>query len=177
MILSSFPCLSPIDIGPISIGIAQLILELREIPNCEVYPQRGVPELSMEIPSDLAEFYHLSGGAALFRGEPYSIEIVRPTQFVRANPIIIREDGEGDISFDWFIVARTEEQYITIDLAPGRLGRCYDSFWDRHGVAGECQVVANSFESLLQQLIKSRGGYWYWLEESFHKLGDAYDSA
>ena len=30
-----------------------------------------------------------------------------------------------------------ENNYITIDLAKERLGRCYDSFWDRYGVAGE----------------------------------------
>ena len=32
------------------------------------------------------------------------------------------------------------------------------SFWDRHGVPGECQIVATSFRSLLEQLIEGRGG-------------------
>ena len=81
------------------------------------------------------------------------------------------EDGLGDISFDWF-----GEQYVTIDLAPERLGRCYDSFWDRHGVPGECQIVATNFGSFLEQLIEGRGTYWYWLGKAFNQLGDAYDS-
>jgi hypothetical protein len=35
--------------------------------------------------------------------------------------------------------------------------------------------VATSFERLLEQLIESRGAYWYWLQDNFQSLGDAYD--
>lgn len=52
---------------------------------------------------------------------------------------------------------------VTIDCSADRLGRCYDSFWDSHGVAGSCSIVALSFTDLLQRLLDNNGDYWYWL--------------
>jgi hypothetical protein len=80
-----------------------------------------------------------------------------------------------DISYDWFIIGKSSEQYITIDLNPDRLGRCYDSFWDRHGVPADCQIIAKSFTDLLQKLFDGNGDYWYWLKDDFTYIGDAYD--
>ena len=52
----------------------------------------------------------------------------------------------------------------------------YDSFWDRHGVVGECAVVARSFTELLSNLFYNQGDdYPYWLEADFEYIGDAYD--
>jgi hypothetical protein len=93
---------------------------------------------------------------------------------VRANPIIVEDDCPDDISYDWFILGQAGEQYITIDIAPERHGRCYDSFWDRHGLVGECSIVALSFADLLQRLWKGKGDYWYWLADDFKCIGDAY---
>lgn len=64
---------------------------------------------------------------------------------------------------------------MSIDCAAGRLGRCYDSSWDRHGVVGECTVVALSFTELLQRLLNAQGTRWYWLTSEAPAYGDAYD--
>ena len=52
----------------------------------------------------------------------------------------------------------TIHNFITIDLFKERLGKCYDSFWDRYGVVGEQPIIANSFTELLEQLFKGKGG-------------------
>ena len=54
---------------------------------------------------------------------------------ILANPVIIGELCEEDISSKWYIICKDlEENYITFDSSVERNGRCYDSFWDRHGV-------------------------------------------
>ncbi len=156
-------------------AMADLVDQMRQRDDCQVLLPTGIPSVGLPLPSDVEEFYRLCGGIALFRGADYSIDIVAPSDFVRANPVIVGEDGADDMSYDWFVIAKAGEEYITIDLNESRSGRCYDSFWDRHGVAGECQVVATSFERLLEQLIEGHGAYWYWLEDDFTSLGDAYD--
>ena len=50
----------------------------------------------------------------------------------------------------------SEDNYITIDLYKEKNGRCYDSFWDRHGVVGECSVIAISFTELIERLLEAR---------------------
>jgi antitoxin YokJ len=156
-------------------AMADLVAQLRQNDDCQVLPASGIPSAGLRLPADVEEFYRLCGGATLFQGADYSIDIVAPSDFVRANPVIVGKDGADDISYDWFVIAKAGEQYITIDLNESRIGRCYDSFWDRHGVAGECKIVATSFEGLLEQLIETRGAYWYWLDEDFQSLGDAYN--
>ena len=70
-----------------------------------------------------------------------------------------------------------KNNYVTIDLAKERLGRCYDSFWDRHGVVGECAVIAQTFTELVSQLYSNQGKSLFWLDDKFNYLGDAYDEA
>lgn len=70
-----------------------------------------------------------------------------------------------------------KNNYITIDLEKERLGRCYDSFWDRHGVVGECAVIAQTFTELVSQLYSNQGKSLFWLDDKFNYLGDAYDEA
>jgi hypothetical protein len=90
--------------------------------------------------------------------------------------VIVGEACEDDISASWhLIVDDTNGEYLTIDLSENRVGRCYDSFFDRHGVRGSCPIIATSFSELLQRLIENRGQHWYWLQEGFESLGDAYD--
>ena len=60
-----------------------------------------------------------------------------------------------------------------IDLDPRRLGRVYDGFWDRFGVAGSMPVVALSFTDFLARLAESSGEP-VWAGDDLG-LGDAYD--
>lgn len=36
-------------------------------------------------------------------------------------------------------------------------------------------LIAHSFTDLLERLLKNQGNRWYWLEDHFQTLGDAYD--
>ncbi|RUS09195.1 hypothetical protein EFW59_02324 [Bacillus subtilis] len=93
-----------------------------------------------------------------------------------ANPIIVGELCEEDISSEWYIVCTDGKgEYLTIDLNEERKGKCYDSFFDRHGIVGETQVIANSFTDLIQRLLENKGKHWYWLRDDHISLGDAYD--
>ncbi|MFM2479667.1 SMI1/KNR4 family protein [Celerinatantimonas sp. MCCC 1A17872] len=155
----------------------ELLLDrIRKIRDCEVLPSHGLPNISNLLPSDLVEFYKLCGGVKLFKNEEYCVEIVCPEELVLANPVIVGELCPEDISSQWYIIAKGgAEESITIDLAPERLGRCYDSFVDVHAVAGSCSIIALSFHELLERLIINKGKYWYWLRDDFQSLGDAYD--
>jgi hypothetical protein len=128
------------------------------------------------LPSDLREFYELCGGVVLFEHASYGSAILPPERCVRANPEIIKEPCEDDISASWYLVMADQNgNYVSVDFHPDRLGRCYESFFDSHGVAGSCPVVALHFESLLRQLLDGRGERWFWMEDGFVGLGDAYD--
>jgi antitoxin YokJ len=82
-----------------------------------------------------------AGGIRFFLKSPYAMEIVPPADFVLANPVILGQLYEEDISSDWYIVARAgPEQFVTIDFSIERLGLCYDSFHEVHAVAGSCAV-------------------------------------
>ncbi len=156
-------------------AIVDLVETMRERNDCKVLSPEGIPVVDLALPLDLKEFYGLCGGAELFKEADYTITIVPPDEFRRANPVIVGQDCSNDISFDWFVVGKSEGDYITIDLNDSRLGRCYDSFHETHGVVGECRILALTFESLLDQLLKGQGDYWYWLQDDFEFLGDAYD--
>lgn len=159
-------------------SIQKLIEIVRNLPNCIVYPSNGFPLVEDEytLPEDVKEFYELCGGVALFEQSDYPSFIVSPEQFVLVNPIIIGERCEEDITGNWYTVGTDGKgEYISIDLHPERIGKCYDSFFDRHGVVGECPIIAQSFTDLLKRLLENRGSYWYWLKDDFESMGDAYD--
>ncbi|WNS46925.1 SMI1/KNR4 family protein [Paenibacillus sp. MMS20-IR301] len=157
--------------------VTELIQQISGLPDCKVISASGLPVTEgYSLPADVRRFYELCGGMQLFVSKNYHCQIVPPDEFVLSNPVIIGEVVEDDITSDWFIVAHDGNgDYLSIDLHPQRLGKCYDSFWDRHGVVGECQVVARSFTELLNQLVQNNGERWYWLDEDFPPLGDAYD--
>ena len=97
---------------------------------------------------------------------------------VPANPLLVGEIIPEDISSTWYTIARDPQgNFLTVDLDRTRLGRCYDSFFDRHGIVGSCAVVASSFSDLLHRVWMNRGQYWYWLRDDHVSLGDAYDMA
>jgi antitoxin YokJ len=158
--------------------IQLLVDKIKNLPNCKVHSPSGylVLEKAHLLPGDLNEFYKLCGGIDLYTNRDYGITIVSPKEFVLANPVIIGEKAEYDISSNWYIIGRdTDNNYLTIDLNKSRLGRCYDSNWDIHGVAGSCPIIANSFLELIERLIMNKGNHWYWLQDDFVTLGDAYD--
>ncbi len=165
--------------GRYKYNMKQLIEIIKTLPNCRVHGPTRLPKFDKDkhvLPSDLKEFYSLCGGLVLFENEEYAIHIVAPEEFVLANPIIIGELCADDISSNWYIIGKDcMDGYVTMDLSDERLGRCYDSFFDRHGIVGESQIIANSFTDLLINLINNQGQYWYWLKRNFKPLGDAYD--
>lgn len=159
--------------------INQLITEIKSLPNCRIHEPAGLPkidEMKHTLSEDLKEFYRLCGGLSLYENEEYPIHIISPEKFVLANPVIVGELYDEDISSNWYIICHNgKDEYLTIDLDEKRLGRCYDSFFDRHGLVGESQIIATSFTDLLERLLKNKGQYWYWLKSDFQLLGDAYD--
>ena len=89
---------------------------------------------------------------------------------------LLQTVGKTDISHDWYMIDRDpDQQYLTIDLNPQRVGRCYDGFIGRHAVALECQIIATTFADLLTRLVNNQGDYPYWLQDTFEPLGLAYD--
>lgn len=159
--------------------IKELISQIGTLSHCYVLEPAGLPKIDETkhiLPEDLKEFYSLCGGLVLFENKDYTIYVVSPDKFVLANPIIVGELCEEDISSNWYIVCNDgKDEYLTIDLEKDRLGKCYDSFFDRHGLVGESQIIATSFTDLLERLIDNKGQYWYWLRDDFKSLGDAYD--
>lgn len=154
-----------------------IIAQIRANAECRVFDPTGLPVVHEPhlLPEDLRQFYMLCGGVALFETSEYTISIVAPNRFELANPVIVGKNVNDDLSSSWYIIADGgNEDYLTIDLSCERPGRCYDSFWDRHGVVGSCPIIATSFTDLLIRLYESQGQYWYWLRRDFVPLGDAY---
>jgi len=167
-------------------SIEELLIRIRATPGCRVDAPTGLPVIgeSHYLPDDLRTFYQLCGGLSLAENTAYSVTIVPPTKCVLATPVILgeevaelvrRTEGE-DISWSWYILADYGNgDYLTIDLDRERLGRCYDSFHETHGLRGDTPILALSFTELVIALYESRGQYWYWLQPDFASLGDAYD--
>lgn len=167
-------------------SIQEVLVEIEMLQDCYLYPAQGLPKISTThaLPGDLLEFYRQCGGVSLYQSSAYSIEVVPPAKVTLANPKIIGISEEGlkalsedslDISWSWYIIAEgANAQYITIDLSRERLGRCYDSFWDRHATPGYSPIIAKSFTELLGRLVENRGKHWYWLQPEFQPYGDAY---
>ncbi|WP_312886473.1 SMI1/KNR4 family protein [Paenibacillus foliorum] len=147
------------------------------LTDCRVSPPKGLPRTNdHSLPLDLKRFYELCGGVVLFENKDFHIQIAPPNEFILSNPVIVGEQVDGNISSHWYIVGLGGNgDYISIDLHQDRLGKCYDSFWDRHGVMGDCPVVAKTFTELINRLVQNNGERWYWLSEDFESLGDAYD--
>lgn len=167
--------------------VEELLLRIQTTADCRVDASRGLPLIkpAHRLPDDVRAFYHLCGGLSLAEHSSYPVRIVPPTRCVLANPVILgeararsaqQEEGE-DISWSWYLIADDYDgNYLTMDLAPARLGRCYDSFHETHGLAGDTPIIALSFTELLTRLYEKRGHYWYWLQPGCVSLGDAYDA-
>lgn len=165
-------------------NMLELLQPISALPSCKVYPPLnhtlGVRQ-GLILPQDIHAFYQLCDGIDLFLDQDYSYSIVHSTEFALANPVIIGQQAfqivsDDDISHDWYVIAHdSDQQYLTIDLNPARLGRCYDSFSGRHAVPKEAQIIAMSFTDLLKRLVENRGDYPYWLKDGFAGMGMAYD--
>ncbi len=158
-------------------NIELLVKEIKSIPGCAVNPPCGEPKVApFRLPEDLRQFYDVCGGVVLYAGSGYAVTIVPPEQVKQANLIIVGDDCEDDLSSSWYIIAKdANSEYLSIDLAQNRLGRCYDSFYEGHAVPGSCPIIATSFSDLLSRLFENKGQHWYWLRPEFESVGDAYD--
>ena len=166
------------------LSIKELVDKTRTTPDCYMANPCGLPQISTEhqLPDDVREFYEICGGASLFENtEVYRVSILPPAEVVLANPVIVGPDGYSeedlkDISWSWYLIARDDNgEYLTIDFSKQRLGRCYDSFYEIHAMAGSSPIIALSFTELLNRLYESQGKNQYWESPDFVSLGDAYD--
>ncbi|WP_337085152.1 SMI1/KNR4 family protein [Elizabethkingia anophelis] len=163
--------------------IEELIDLIKQDENCEVIPAKNKIALPTNIPDDLKKFYELTDGIKLFESEPYGIKIVGREEFIPTNKYlypkddVIWEELEGEVCNEWYLIAKVDEmsQYISIDLTSERNGQCYDSFYETHSLQGDSAIVAKNFTELLTKLNHNKGQHWYWLQDDFEKLGDAYD--
>ena len=141
---------------------------------CNVEPDAGTAD-HPPLPADLSAFHGRFSEVTLFPSALFPLTIVAPSGVRQANLALLGESYSEDRSSTWYIVAKASEQFVTIDLSEQRLGRCYDSFWDTHAVAGSCNVIANSFAEFLERAIRAEGRHFYWCEPDFNAHGDAYD--
>jgi len=165
--------------------VSTLVTLIAQTPDCSVQEPVGLPILAAGhiLPDDLRTFFELCGGVSLYGSSDYPVTIRTPSDVVPTNSILWRDLDKklidplrDDRSWSWYAIADDQKgDYISIDLSPERLGRCYDSFWDRHAIPGESPIIAESFTELLERLFESHGQYWYWLREDFSPVGDAYD--
>jgi hypothetical protein len=165
--------------------ILDVIRSMSERPDITLSPPAGIPVLNPEhqLPDDLLQFYRVCGGMRMRNG--LEITILTPEQVILTNKVILKDLSDDqlkaisdDITWSWYTIARDDNgDYLSIDLDPARMGRCYDSFWDCHGVPGSCAIIARSFTELLVHLIQADplSDQPYWFSESFTVLGDAYD--
>ncbi len=161
------------------VDVIDLIEISERMADCRILATAGFPIISQQhrLPDDLRVFYENCGGLVLFEHTSFPTLFVPPKDLVLANPIIVGELAEDDISASWYIIASdgTDSQKITIDLDLERLGRCYDSFWDRHAIAGSSTIIARSFTEFFERSLNSGGDEFYWNRPNFASLGDAYD--
>ena len=128
--------------------------------DCRAFRAAGLPDVAAghRLPDDLADFYAACGGADLFVGKEFPVRICTPDELVPSNPEIVGEQVPDDITSSWYVVARGGSgEHLSIDLHPDRLGLCYDSFVEVHGVAGSSAVVATSFTDLVRRLLAGDG--------------------
>lgn len=130
-----------------------------------------------DLPKDLKEFYELCNGVDLSINADYSYRILGIDELKPINLLIIGELCPEDILSKWISIAEDGNgDYLSLDLSPSKLGFCYDSFHETHGLAGSTPIIAKSFTELLYRLYANRGDYIYWFKPEFNdKYGDAYD--
>lgn len=163
--------------------VAQIIEELRGIPECRVLPPAGVPEPShgFGLPEGVQEFYAGCGGIDLFPHEDWGWRLVGPKEFLRADRVILGlsykdhpEDYDGTASEGLYVIAVRGDgpDHISIDTHPSRLGRCFDSFSGDHATESS-RVIALSFAEMLNKLVAWRREGYFWEDEFYGYFGQA----
>ena len=153
--------------------IKPLVQELWGRKDCRFDSSGDVAPSSYPLPDDLAEFYRFCGGATLFIRTPREIRLSGPLELVPTDPQIYGRLSPRSLTASWHVIARRRsDAFLSIDLGAPQFGHCYDSAWDRHGVPGNCPIVARSFSELLENLVVREGEPW-WLDPSWMPLGDA----
>lgn len=170
--------------------VSDFVDRLRALADCVVHPPTGLPAVrdGLVLPDDLAEFYGLCGGVVLFADADLPLRVSGPGELVPAAPRLLteeiaaqalREAPDSVVSTCFVIVDNGEggatEEHVVIDLHPSRLGRCYETFWDRFGLAGDMPVVARTFAELLDWLLATEGEGPERALETRPTYGDAYD--
>ncbi|SNR14165.1 SMI1/KNR4 family protein [Tenacibaculum jejuense] len=165
--------------------LKHLIKVITKDSNCEVFKPNTEISIDRKIPDDLDLFFKLTNGIRLFQNESFGIEIIGKEDFISTNKYlypkddIIWEELEGDITNEWFLIAKNPElaQYVSIDLTQQNFGKCYDSYLSTHGEEGMSEIVAHNFTELLWSLYhsKGKGDTWFWNKNDFKKIGDAFD--
>lgn len=170
------------DVVAVPSALRELLDKVEATPGCRVLwkPEgRSVVNVAGHevLPEDLQEFVSLTDGVELFLDKLFPLYIHGAAHIVRANPIIVGDDCSYDRSYHWYVIANDGNgDYMSIDLARERAGRCYDSFHECHGISGSCAIIASSFTDLLVRAVRNGGRRWWWLQPDFHPLGDAYDN-
>jgi antitoxin YokJ len=160
--------------------LRELLSRLREDSSCVfAQPTGDAASGSFPLPDDLRQFYEICGGLVMFSNAPFVWEIIGAHELVPTNVEVLGEQVDGDITSSWFVIARQQgdsSALISIDLGADRLGWCYDSDVEVHGLVGDSAVLAHSFSELMNELVDSRGQYIFWKAENFTSKGDAYDA-
>lgn len=159
--------------------IEKIIHQMRKDSNFEVKKPSGYPSVMSGhvLPNDLKEFYRICGGIDCYVNDgAFPINILSPMEVKPSNLALLGENYPEDISSSWYLIADAlDGNYISIDFAPLRLGKCYESFEYSHAVAGNCPIISLSFTELLNNLFKYKGDYFFWKNNNeFVNLGDAY---
>jgi hypothetical protein len=159
--------------------VDDIVSTLRKAPGCTVNSPAGIPETRTGhlLPSDLQRFYEICGGITLFEYSEFPYRILGPDQFLPSTIVILGENVEDeDLSLSWNTVAGDfNGDYVSIDLHPDRLGKCYDSFHETYAMVGQSPIVALLFTDLLERFITNQGRSIYWLDNEFRVIGDAHD--
>ena len=159
------------------VTIDDILKKICENPECKIITHDSALSFDNVLPKDLLLYFEKYNEILFYPQSEYPIKIVGFTDLHPANPIIVGETIEDDITNSWYIIGYGENsQYITIDLSPDRFGWCYDSNWDRHGVPGSNPIIAHSFTELLYHTYKAKGKNYYWITNEFESKGDAYDN-
>ena len=156
-----------------------IIARLQSRQDCRFEPGNRLPTIPppLQLPVDLIEFYQRFTEARLFggEGEESRCRILPPEEFVQVGEAIMGQPTTVGLEQSWYALADVQDgNYLGIDLAHDRLGRCYDCFHETYGEPGYCKVIALSFTELLEQIAAAEGES-FWLAEGFNGYGDAYD--
>lgn len=161
-------------------SLDELIAELQSRADCHFRPATGLPLIppDLRLPPDLVAFYEWFSEARLFSDDGHDppCHLLPPGEFAQVGEAILGEATTASVERSWYAVAHVRDgNFLGIDLAPARLGRCYDCFHETYGEPGYCNVIALSFTELLHRLAEA-GDKAFWLDEQFHGYGDAYES-